>query len=161
MAGVPELVARLEAVAARAESVPIDELAADLSALVATADAFLAQDSTRALPASLKQRAGRAARGADSELREGGTVENANQTLAAARQAAAAIEQAAARLPALVERIDAVLSTANTTLAGFGENAPLTRGASQALREVERAAEAVQSLARALERRPNSLILGR
>ncbi len=158
--GLPDLIARLNAVAAKAETVPLDAIASDLDALIATANGFLAQDTTRALPASLNGALGEV-QAALADLREGGTVQNANEALAAARDAAVAIEDSAARLPELVSRIDTLLATANGTIAGYGENSTFARGTQAALREVERAAEAVQSLARALERRPNSLILGR
>ncbi len=158
--GLPDLIARLNAVAAKAETVPLDAIAADLDALIATANGFLGQDTTRALPASLNGALDEV-QAALADLRAGGTVENANQTLAAARDAAVAIEDSAARLPDLVARIDTLLATANGTIAGYGENSTFARGTQAALRQVERAAEAVQSLARALERRPNSLILGR
>jgi paraquat-inducible protein B len=54
-----------------------------------------------------------------------------------------------------------VLARANTTLEGYSASGGLGRDARTALREVEAAASAVASLARAIERNPNSLIRGR
>ena len=72
-----------------------------------------------------------------------------------------AVEQAVGDLPDLADRVEALLATAEDAIAGFGENAAFSREAREALRDIQGAAEAVESLARALERRPNSVILGR
>ena len=54
-----------------------------------------------------------------------------------------------------------MLARANTTLEGYQAQGGVGRDARAALREVEAAAKAVASLARAIERNPNSLIRGR
>ena len=66
-----------------------------------------------------------------------------------------------ADLPAVVERLNGVFDTAQATLATYGGGSPISREAQAALRDVQSAAGAVASLARAIERRPNSLLLGR
>ena len=158
--GLPSLVNRLNEVAAQAAEVPLNELASEVSQVLETVRTFLADGDTRAVPAAVSGALGEV-EAALSELRAGGTVDNANRAIASAGAAAAAIEDAAAELPALVSRIDALLRQADGTLSGYGAGSELNRDARAALREVERAAAAVESLARALERRPNSLILGR
>jgi paraquat-inducible protein B len=95
------------------------------------------------------------------ELREGGTVENVNATLSSASDAAASIQAAADELPALMDRLNRVLSQAEGTLAGLDEDSQLSREARAALRDIQSAADAVTSLARAIERNPNSLLTGR
>ncbi|MGR3395962.1 MlaD family protein [Pseudooceanicola nanhaiensis] len=157
--GVPALIEKIDAVAAKAETLPLNELADDLSNLLESADALIGTDAARQLPADLSAALGSLRQILD-ELREGGVIENANQTFASARAAADNISAAASDLPALIQRAEAVLAQASETLRGYDANG-IGRDASQALREVERAAAAVSALARALERKPNSILFGR
>ena len=50
---------------------------------------------------------------------------------------------------------------ASSTLAGYDQGSEINRSARAAMTALSRAASAVESLARALEHRPNSIILGR
>ncbi|OWU86388.1 hypothetical protein ATO6_06105 [Oceanicola sp. 22II-s10i] len=158
--GVPALIEKIDAVAAKAGELPLDELADRLSSLLASADALIGTDAARALPADLSE-ALASLRAVLDDLREGGVIENANRTFASASDAADAISAAATDLPALIRRAQAVLGQASEMLRGYDASNGVGREASQALREVERAAAAVSSLARALERNPNSLLFGR
>ncbi|MEO3416953.1 MlaD family protein [Roseovarius sp. CAU 1744] len=158
--GVPALVEQIEAVAAKAERLPVEELTENLATLVASANEILATDAARDLPADL----GAALNEIDatlSELREGGAVANINATLSSARDAADAVALSAQDLPALVERVERVLSQASTTIAGYNKGEMLSREAQAALRDISKAADAMASLARMLERNPGALIRGR
>ncbi|MBY6092195.1 MlaD family protein [Maritimibacter alkaliphilus] len=158
--GVQPLMDRLNAIAAKAEQVPLDQLATDLDALLQSADALIDTDAARALPADLSAALDEL-RQLVGEMREGGLVENANQTLASARQAADNIASAAEDLPALLDRTQALLTQAGSTLRTYDGRDGVGRDVTRALREVERAAAAVDSLSRAIERNPNSLLFGR
>lgn len=158
--GVPDLVARLDGVARQAEAVEIDTLAARLTVLVDTAEAMLAGDETQALPGTLNAALDEL-RAVLAQLREGGVVENATAALGSAREAADTVAAAGRDLPGLIAEAQAVLAQARSTLSGYGAETGVGRDARTALREVERAAKAVSSLARAIERNPNSLLLGR
>lgn len=158
--GVPDLVAKLTEVAAKAEALKLQDLVSELSATVATARALLADDGTKALPARLGDALGEL-EAALSELRKGGAVKNLNATMASARDATAAVKDATADLPALIDRLQAVAAQASSTLEGIDENSELSRSARAAMREVQDAARAIEKLARTLERNPNSIILGR
>ncbi|TCO70820.1 MlaD family protein [Rhodovulum euryhalinum] len=158
--GVPELVARLTAIAANAETVPLDELANRLSALMDAADRLIDTDAARALPADLSAALAEL-RAVLAELREGGVVENANATLASARAAADDISAAAQDLPGVLARAQAVLDEAAATIRGYDAARGVGRDLGPAIREVERAAKAVSDLARTLERNPNSILFGR
>lgn len=160
LAGVPALIEKIDAVAAKAETLPLNELADDLRDLLQSADALIGTDAARALPEDLSA-ALDSLRQVLDELREGGVIENANATFASARAAADNISAAAEDLPGLIARAETVLSQASETLRGYDASSGVGRDAAQALREVERAAEAVSALARALERNPNSLLFGR
>ena len=158
--GVPDLVAKLTEVAAKAEALELQELVSELSATVGTARALLADDGTKALPSRLGDALGEL-EVALSELRKGGAVANLNATMASARDATAAVKDATADLPALIARLQAVAGQASSTLAGVSEDSDLNRSARAALREVQDAARAIEKLARTLERNPNSILLGR
>ncbi|MEL6915361.1 MAG: MlaD family protein [Pseudomonadota bacterium] len=160
VAGVPGLVARLDTIAANAEAVRLDTLAQQLEGVLASASRIFGDASEADLPSALSGALGEA-EAALAELRAGGLVENANATLASASDAAAAIEAAAADLPDLVDRLNTTLGQAQSTLSDFDGDSRFARETSSALREIERAAEALTDLARLIERRPNSLILGR
>ncbi|WP_112322766.1 PqiB family protein [Oceanibium sediminis] len=160
VAGVPDLVDKIDAVAESARDLPLQELVRNLDTLVTSANAVVATEGAQALPATLNDALAEV-EAVLSDLRQGGTVENVNRTLASAEQAAGAIAQASLDLPAIVDRVSAVLNQANSTLSSLDDNSELNREARAALRELARAADAIQSLARTIERRPNSIILGR
>ncbi len=158
--GVPALVERLTAVAAKAEALEVQELIAELSETVEAARVLLADDGTKALPARLGDTLAEL-EAALVELREGGAVENLNAALASASSASAAVEDAAADLPDVIRRLEQLAAQTSATIAGYGENSELNRSARAALRDVQDAARAIEDLAQTLERNPNSIILGR
>lgn len=158
--GVPALLAQFQAVAARAETLPLDEFTAQLTALIASVDEIVGSDSARALPADLSA-ALNEINATLRELREGGAVENINSTLASARNAADNVAVSAQDLPALVSRIESVLNQASQTIAGYNRGEALSRDAQAAMRDISSAADAFASLARMLERNPSAFIRGR
>ncbi|MCP4616787.1 MAG: paraquat-inducible protein B, partial [Bradyrhizobium sp.] len=158
--GVPGLIDSLTSTADTARALPLEELVNRVSAIIADAESLLEQPGTRALPETLNG-ALEEVRLSLTELREGGSVTALNETLASAQSAAAAIEQATTELPQISDRIQRLLSQASSTLAGYDQGSEINRSARAAMTALSRAASAVESLARALERRPNSIILGR
>ncbi|MBM9593448.1 MlaD family protein [Roseitranquillus sediminis] len=159
-AGVPQLVEGLSGLTDRANALPLERLTTEIADLAAAAEALLAADGAQDLPASLNATLAEV-QASLAELREGGLIASANATLASASDAAQAVAEASAALPALADRLDALADQAETTLAGYDEGSELTRRAQSTLRQVEEAARSVSSLARAIERNPNSLLLGR
>ena len=160
VADVPELVAEIDRVAARVNTLNIEDLLTEVTALVDSAEKVIGDEAAQALPESLNEALAEVTRVLE-ELRQGGTVENVNATLASARRAADSVAGAADDLPSLVERTEAVLREAQATIASLGESGQLNREAQVAIREVSRAAEAIRSLARTIERKPNALLTGR
>ena len=158
--GFEDLIANLNIVAENAANLPLETLVEELTTAVAATRAVLTAPSTREIPDALNGALGEI-EAALSELRQGGIVDNLNTTLAAAGASALAVEDATKRLPEIAERLDAVLAQATETLAGFGPSSELSREAREALRDIQNASEAVESLSRALERRPNSVLIGR
>lgn len=160
IAGVPELVARMQAVVVKAESLEVEELVRELSALTRSADALISTDDARALPGSLK-RALDEVNYTLQELREGGAIENVNETLASAKTAADSIALSARDLPQVVERLTRLFAQASRTIEGYNKGDEISRSAQQTLRDIQKAADALASLAKTIERNPNSLLLGR
>jgi paraquat-inducible protein B len=158
--GVPALIAQIEAVAAKAETLAVDELITELTALTQSVDRVVGTDDAVALPGSLK-RALDEVNYTLQELREGGAIENVNQTLASARNAADSIAVSAQDLPQIVDRLTQLFAQASRTIQGYDKGDQLSRSVQDALRDIQKAADALGSLARTIERNPNSLLLGR
>ncbi|PYE86004.1 MlaD family protein [Pseudoroseicyclus aestuarii] len=161
LAGVPALVARIDAIAESAQAVPLDQLAGRVDALLRDAQAVIGQDSARQLPEELNGALSEL-RQILSDLRSQGVIDNVNATLVSARTALEQLAVVADTLPQLAQRADALLVSASGTVGVVGsQTEPALRDLRSALRQVSDAAEAVSSLARAIERRPNSLLTGR
>lgn len=158
--GVPALVEQIQAVAAKAETLELNQLVDELTALTKSADAVIGTDAAVALPGSLK-RALDEVNYTLQELREGGAIENVNRTLASARNAADNIAVSAKDLPNIVDRLTSLFAQASRTIEGYNKGEEISRSAQDTLRDIQKAADALASLARTIERNPNSLLLGR
>lgn len=158
--GVPALVGQIQAVAAKAETLELNQLVEELTALTKSADAVIGTDAAVALPGSLK-RALDEVNYTLQELREGGAIENVNKTLASARNAADSIAVSAKDLPNIVDRLTRLFAQASRTIEGYNKGEEISRSAQDTLRDIQKAADALASLARTIERNPNSLLLGR
>jgi paraquat-inducible protein B len=160
LAGVPQIVERVDGIVAGAEGIELQALVDRVSALVDSVDSVLASEDTRALPGELNAALSELT-AILADLRTGGAVDNANLALASVRDAASGVTEALDGLPALISRANTLLAQTSGTIAGFDENSNTVRDLRAALREVSDAAEGISRLARTLERNPNSLILGR
>jgi paraquat-inducible protein B len=158
--GVPELIEGIDTVVARAALIDLNPLVEELTGLVNSTEALIGTEDAQALPASLNAALDEVA-AAIEELRSGGTVQSVNAALASTRQAADSVAVASRDLPVLIRRTDAVLREAQLALTSLGDSGALNRQAQGALREVSRAADAVRSLARTIERKPNALLTGK
>ncbi len=158
--GVPALVEQIQAVAAKAETLELNQLVDELTALTKSADAVIGTDAAVALPGPLK-RALDEVNYTLQELREGGAIENVNKTLASARNAADNIAVSAKDLPNIVDRLTSLFAQASRTIEGYNKGEEISRSAQDTLRDIQKAADALASLARTIERNPNSLLLGR
>lgn len=157
---LPELTERLSTLAAKAEALPLEDLVTGATDLVNTADTFLGAGEAEEIPGALSGALDEL-RQVLSELREGGAVGNLNRTLANADQAADDISEAAKALPNLSQQLGQTLSSLNAFVASYDDRSRFNEDTLTMLREVQEAAEAVSSLARTIERNPNSLLIGR
>ncbi len=158
--GVPELVEEMQAVAAKASELELQQLVDELTALTRSADQVIGTPDAVALPGSLKNALDEL-NYTLQELREGGAVENVNQTLASARNAADNIAVSAQDLPQIVNRLSTLFTQAERTIEGYNKGDQISRTAQETMRDIQKAADALASLARTIERNPNSLLLGR
>ncbi len=180
---IADVSATAEGVFERINSLPIEELLKNAIDLMANANAFIGSDDLRSVPGNINGLVtdARGFIGSDdiqalsanlnktladlrtilAQIREGGAIENANDALASAKGAADNFAAATDDLPGLIKRAEQVLMQASETLRGYEASDGLARDARAALREVEKAAQAVSSLARAIERKPNALLTGR
>ena len=61
----------------------------------------------------------------------------------------------------MVARLNRLFAQASRTIEGYDKGDELNRSAQATLRDIQKAADALASLARTIERNPNSLLLGR
>ncbi len=157
---LPGLSRRLDNIAARAEQVPLDSLAAEAEGLLADLREVVGTGDAQALPGALNGALAQI-EAVLGDLRTGGVVENTNATLAATRNAAESIAAAAESLPTLAQRLQVLSDQARVTLASLDSESRLYSEIRAMLGAVENAARSVNSLSRSIERNPNSLLLGR
>lgn len=159
-AQIPGLVEDLRALAAKANSLEAEELIAAATRVLDSADKLIGTDAARELPPALTG-ALEEIRAAVAELRAGGAVENLNATMESTRDAAESVATAVERLPELSARLERLVSQSETLIAAYGDRSEFNDETLATLREVRNAARSVSQLARAIERNPNSLLMGR
>ncbi|MFT4701796.1 MAG: paraquat-inducible protein B [Yoonia sp.] len=159
-ANLPRITAEIEALAVKANSVEIEGLITQATQTLGAIDTILLSDGVNALPSALT--------GALDEVnvflttvREGGALENVNTALAAAADAAKSIDAAAHGLPGLSNETAKLVNTINAVVGAYGEQSRFSSDTAATLRDIQEAADAVTSLARAIQRNPSSLLTGR
>jgi paraquat-inducible protein B len=157
---LPALTESIRALSDKANTIPLEELVTSADNLLKTTNGLLASSGMEDLPPRLAG-ALRELENVLADLRSGGTVQNVNTTLASASDAAQAIAEAARGLPELSNRLNAIANEVDTVLESVGPSSSVNRDVIALLAEVRSAARAVESLASALERRPNSVLFGR
>ncbi|WP_316013302.1 MlaD family protein [Roseobacter sp. HKCCA0434] len=158
--GLPPLIDRLNAVAAQAEAVNLDQLAKQAEALLASADVLVSSPDTQAIPANLNAALDGVARTL-TDLQDAQVAQGLGTSLGAAERAANAITLAATDVPALIARLDALVTQSDLTLQAYGTGSEINEEGLRMIREFRDTARAVTALVRQIERNPNSLILGR
>ena len=157
---LPVLVDNLTQLSERLRDLPLDQAIEEATAFLDNAAEVLGTEDAVAMPGAINDVLAEI-EVVLQELRQGGVVANVNEAVASASSAAQSIEAAADDLPALLRRLDSVLNQTGATFAAYGDNSPTNSELRAALRDIQQAADAVASLARAIERRPNSLLTGR
>ena len=145
---------------ARLTALPLEETVGALNGVLANLEGLTGDPALRRLPAEAVATV-ESAGAIVEELRAAGLGERIGTAAGDAGEAAAALSRATDALPRLVERLDALAAKTSEVVAAYGPGATLNTEAVTMLRDMRQAARAVSSLAQALERRPNSLIIGR
>ncbi|MEO9863622.1 MAG: MlaD family protein [Yoonia sp.] len=159
-ANLPAITEQIEQLTVKANSVEIEALVTQATQTLNAIDTILLSDGANELPAALT--------GALDEMnvflatvREGGALENVNAALAAAADAANSIDTAARGLPALSSETARLVNTISAVANAYGEQSRFSSDTAATLRDIQAAADAVTSLARAIQRNPSSLLTGR
>jgi paraquat-inducible protein B len=158
--GLPELMENLRALSARVNELPLDQLVTSADTVLRSADALLGAEGMDKVPTELAASLAEV-RAMVTDLREGGAVTNLNSALASADEAAAAITAASANLPQLIASINAATARADLALSTFEPGSQINRETQNLLRDLRTAAQSVNALVTALERKPNSVLFGR
>ncbi|WP_342071427.1 MlaD family protein [Yoonia algicola] len=157
---LPQITADIEALTTRANQLELEALVASATETLNAVDAFLGTDDAIAFPAEANA-ALSSLRIFLDEVREGGAIENVNDALASASQAASAVEDAVSTLPALSARANDLVSQISSVVNSYGERSRFSAETLSTLRDIQEASDAISSLARTIERNPNSLLIGR
>ena len=159
-AQLPQITEQLDTLSANAAQMDLEGLSAAAEQTLAGINALVDTPQARALPASLSSALDEVQLFLN-DIREGGAVENVNAALLSANNAARAIEEAANSLPALSQQTGALVTSTGELLSTYGDRSRFNAETLSTLRDIQEAADAVSSLARAIQRNPSSLITGR
>ena len=157
---LPQISAQVQDLIAKADALELQALVNQSNALLASVDTLISSEDTANLPRSLSAALDEL-RLVISEIREGGAIENVNAALASANQAARAIETSVAGFPALSSRASRLVTTTEDVISAYGDRSRFSQDMASTLRDIQAAADAVTSLARAIQRNPSSLLTGR
>ncbi len=159
-ANLSDFNATAEGVFKRINGLKVEELIAAAISALDSVNGLVAADGTKAVLPELTKTL-EEARLVLADLREADAGAKVTSALSSAEGAAKAVETAAARLPALAEQLERLTLRTETVVSSYGEQSRLISSAMDALRNISEAADSLQSLARAIQRNPNSLLLGR
>ncbi|MGJ8573233.1 MAG: intermembrane transport protein PqiB [Hoeflea sp.] len=153
--------------ATRISKLPIEELMtaatkalSNISKLTDTAEGVLAADGMDRIPGTIDQTL-QEVRSLVTAIREGGAIDNLNTTLRSADSALKSIDTAASTLPALAKRLNEAADGLQAVVSGYDSDSRFYNDIRGVLRDISTTAESFRSLARSIERNPNSLLLGR
>jgi paraquat-inducible protein B len=159
-ADVPQMVDRIDAAAAKVETVDFAGIGTEAEGILRDLRALLGTEDAEQLPRNLSETL-KSATGLLNDLRDGNAAGSLNTALASASRAASDVSDAARRLPQLATRLEALATRADAVLAAYGDRSNFNTETINLMREMRRAANAFGSLARTIERNPQAFILGR
>ncbi|MEJ6387912.1 PqiB family protein [Gymnodinialimonas ulvae] len=158
--GLPAVLTSVEDLVSELDAAPVNAAATAAERVLQRIETILSAESAEALPetlnASLTELSAILA-----TLREGGAAENLTGTLASADAAFSALEAAAEQVPAIVTRLNSLVGSVQELAGNYSDDSSVYRELRAAIADISQAADAFRSLARAIERNPNSIITGR
>ena len=157
---LPQITENIEAFTTRANELELDALVASATASLSAIDNLIGTDDAIAFPGEANA-ALSTLRALLDDVREGGAVENVNNALSSANAAAKAFEDAVSGLPALSARANQLVAQTEAVVNSYSERSRFSAETLATLRSIQEASDAIFSLARTIERNPNSLLIGR
>ncbi|OAN79180.1 hypothetical protein A8B78_12800 [Jannaschia sp. EhC01] len=158
--GLPDVLTAIETLVAQLDTAPVTAAANSADRVLQRIETILSAEEAENLPASLNTTLAELS-AILSALSEGGVAENLSSTLASADTAFASIQSAAEQVPAIVTRLDSLVASLQGLAGDYDDDSTVYRDLRAAIADISQAADAFRSLARAIERNPDSLIRGR
>ena len=157
---VPAMVDKIDLAADSVNEVDFTGISTETKAILSDLRAMLGSEDAEQLPRNLSDTL-KAASGLLNDLRDGDAGNNLSEMLKSARVAADRVGNSVERLPDLTTRIERLVARADGVVAAYGDRSQFNTEAVNMMREMRRAANAMASLARLIERNPRAFILGR
>lgn len=158
--GLPGITASVELLLAQLDGAPVTDAANSADRVLRRIETLLEADGIEDLPGTLDTSLTELA-AILVQLREGGAAENLSSTLASADTAFTALQSAAEQVPTIVTRLNSLVASLLGLAGDYDTDSTIYRELSAAITDISQAADAFRSLARAIERNPDSLIRGR
>lgn len=160
ISGLDQTLASADRAASAIADMPLKDMGDKLDAILADINGLLNKPGTQDLPQSLNATLEQTAAILE-QLRQAGAAEKLNETLDAAQSAAQSVSKASDRLPELIRQLQSLVDQAQALVATYGRGSNFSNETVNMLRELRRSIADIGSLARMIERNPQSFILGR
>lgn len=157
---LPKLSEETEKVITSLQNLPVQDLITSANATVQRVEHLLNAEGIEDVPTALSG-ALVELRTTLAELRQGGAVTHLNRTLESANSAVKSVDVAAQALPSLTAQFSSLAKELEAIAGAYGERSRFNNDLRSAIRSITATAESFRSLARTIERNPNSLITGR
>lgn len=157
---LPKLSEETEKVITSLQNLPVQDLITSANATVQRVEHLLNAEGIEDVPTALSG-ALVELRTTLAELRQGGAVTHLNRTLESANSAVKSVDAAAQALPSLTAQFSSLAKELEAIAGAYGERSRFNNDLRSAIRSITATAESFRSLARTIERNPNSLITGR
>ncbi len=158
--GVPAVLTQIEGLAAKIRELPLDETLIWVNQVLADIDRILRAPGAEQLPASVTA-AFDQLRITVADLQNRNVPANFNETLISFNAASNSFTGLSANLNAVLPQITGLAARADSVLSEFDVGSELNYEAITTIREIRDAARAITALVATIERRPNSLLLGK
>ena len=158
--GVPAVLTQIEALAAKIRTLPLDETVLWANQVLGDIDRILRAPGAEQLPASATA-AFEQLRVTVADLQNRNVPENFNNSLVSFNGASLAFQGLSANLNAVLPQVSGLAARADSVLSEFDVGSELNYEAITTIREIRDAARAITALVATIERRPNSLLLGK
>ncbi len=158
--GMPAVLGQIEALAAKIRELPLDETVLWANQVLGDIDRILRAPGAEQLPGSVTA-AFDQLRITVADLQNRNVPANFNETLLSFNAASNSFTGLSANLNAVLPQVAGLAARADSVLSEFDVGSELNYEAITTIREIRDAARAISALVATIERRPNSLLLGK